>query len=145
VIVWGIASGGDTIQQKWSYNKATNVHSILEVHKKISRPKEAITWWNRSTTTSWWCPSHKSKINTHRVRRILIDTGSSANVMYFDVFYRDEIQSTIFSQGKYIIGGFHWRCNGTKLSHTYEGEIRHSATYHVPHNRLFSSKSPINL
>jgi hypothetical protein len=46
------------------------------MHKKRPHPEEAITFFD------------KEKINTHRVRCILIDTERSADVMYFDAFIK---------------------------------------------------------
>jgi hypothetical protein len=90
VIAGGIASGGDTMRQSRSYSRATSAHAILEMHKKRPRPEEAITFSEKDGTGV--SQPHDDalvlslKINTHRVRRILIDIGSSADVMYFDAF-----------------------------------------------------------
>jgi hypothetical protein len=92
MIVGDIIFGGDTIRQRWSYNRATNVHSVLEMHKKMSRPKEAITFSEKDGTGISQPYDDvlvlSVKMNTHRVRRILIDTGSSTDIMYFDVFIK---------------------------------------------------------
>jgi hypothetical protein len=92
VIAGGIPLGGDTIRQRWSYNRAGNVHSVPEMHKKRPHPEEAITFSEKNET--WVSQPHDDalvlnlKINAHQVRRILIDTESFADVMYFDAFIK---------------------------------------------------------
>jgi hypothetical protein len=60
------------------------------MHKKRSHPEEAINFSEKDSTGI--SQPHDDalvlslKINAHQLRRILFDTGSSADVMYFDAF-----------------------------------------------------------
>jgi hypothetical protein len=60
------------------------------MHKKRSCPEEAINFSEKDSTGI--SQPHDDtlvlslKINTHRVRRILVDTSSSTDVMYVDAF-----------------------------------------------------------
>jgi hypothetical protein len=80
------------------------------MHKKRSRPEEAITFSEKDGTGV--SQSHDDalvlslKINTHRVRRIIVDTESSADVMYFDVFTKMEYDQLHLVKVHTPLGGF---------------------------------------
>jgi hypothetical protein len=65
-------------------------HIVLEIHRRRPHPEKTITF-SEKDITGVSLPHDDAlvlslKINTHRVRHILVDTGSSADVIYFDAF-----------------------------------------------------------
>jgi hypothetical protein len=90
VISGGLASDDDMKQARRSYQTRQKFPSVMNVEKKRSRPDEIIAFSEKDRGDVQG-PHDDAiilslKINTHRVKMVLVDTGSSADILYLDAF-----------------------------------------------------------
>jgi hypothetical protein len=143
VIAGGLALGGDTLRERRSYVKSTNNHIVLEVKKKRPRPDEEITFFEKDGARI--AQPHDDalvlslKINTHRVRRVLIDT-EFCECYVFGSLCQNGIYPTSLSKSEYSIGRVHMCGNGPRGAHEHESRIQNPAMCYFPHGRLFDSE-----
>jgi hypothetical protein len=127
VIVEDIASRGDTLRERRSYVKSITTRTILEVDKKRLRSNEAITF-SEKDGVGIAHPDDDTlilslKINTHRVRQTLMDTGHLSRFYVFRSLYRNEIHSTPFGKDKYSIDKVHGCCDGVRKAHAHRSGV----------------------
>jgi hypothetical protein len=93
VISGGLASGGDTHRERRKYLDRQEGLQVMSVEGSVGekRPREEPICFSSSDREGITGPHDDAivlslKINVHRVERILIDTGSSADILYMPVF-----------------------------------------------------------
>jgi hypothetical protein len=93
VISGGLASGGDTRRERRSYLDRQEGLQVMRVDSYVGekRPREEPICFSSRDREGITGPHDDAivlslKINVHRVERILIDTGSSADILYMPVF-----------------------------------------------------------
>ena len=92
MISGGIASGGDTNKERRGYLREQHTSTIMNVEPMRKRPRDGeIISFSEKDQGTVQGPHDDAivlslKINAHRVKRILIDTGSSADILYLPAF-----------------------------------------------------------
>lgn len=94
VISRGIASGGDSCKERQRYLRGPHESAVINVEsssgRKRPKKEEAISFFEKNQGNVKG--SHDDvivlwlKINNHRIELILVDTGSSADIMYLSTF-----------------------------------------------------------
>jgi hypothetical protein len=90
VISGGLVSGGDTKQARGSYQSRQKFSSVMNVEKKRLYSDDIISFSEKDRGDVQG--SHDDsivlslKINTHRVKMVLVDTGSSVDILYLNAF-----------------------------------------------------------
>lgn len=109
-VIFGGPEGGDNTKERRNWAQDLHVGLVEGANPEKRAKVEQITFTDRDLPSSTDCVTKALvvtiDINGFDVQRVMVDTGSSVNVMYLDVFKKLQLDRSTLTSVRTPLSGF---------------------------------------